>query len=471
MPGSGRLALLAGPLLALACRGETAPPPDPSRNRIDLAPTVDEDHRPGVKTAPAQASRPSEPGSEKPSTRPDAPGAVRWTVALDAPVSAVRATPLGGLLLSAGRDIVNVTGRGEQRWRVSAGEGHQVLEVDGEVIVWSPEYSLLTHLMPKGRKGWSRPWTGTLATDGAGNVYLVDASTVAAMGSDGADRWRATPEALRHMEGPFPCDDGVLFQGTRGMESVAIRITRRGTVLTETPLDRGAIAIGAGAGCEPLVWRGEEMSLLDSRGLPVWTYRIGETPFTKRIRGGFLLVNAGADQQVRLHVLDDHGRVISARGISASGRVTRVEVADKGALAVAAVGLCLDNSSPCSRREETRGPFNTLVTYTAAGEPRVLLRHAEGHLGFVAAHRGGILVASSAGPELTEVSHRDASDRVLWETALPGRLTAGPYESPAGQIYVATCRGWECRPPFDLVSIVGDPIPEIEDAPAAKEIK
>lgn len=392
-------------------------------------------------------------------------------MAQDAPVSAVRATLLGGLLLSAGRDVINVTSRGEQRWRVAAGRGHELLEVGGEEIIWSPEYGLITHLMPKGRKGWSRPWTGTLAADGGDGVYLVDASTVSAMGPDGADRWRATPEALRHMEGPFPCDDGVLFQGTRGMESVAIRITRRGTVLTETPLDRGAIVIGAGAACEPLVWRGDEVSLLDSRGLPKWTYRVGEAPFTKRIRGGFLLVNTGAGHQVRLHVLGDQGRAVSAREIPASGRVTRVEVADKGKLAVAAVGLCLDNSSPCSRREETRGPFNTLVTYTASGEPRILLRHTQGHLGFSAARQGGIIVASSAGPELTEVSRRDASDRVLWETALQGRLTAGPYESPAGHVYVATCQGWDCRPPFNLVSLVGDPVPESAGAPAEKEVK
>jgi hypothetical protein len=65
-------------------------------------------------------------------------------------------------------------------------------------------------------------------------------------------------------------------------------------------------------------------------------------------------------------------------------------------------------------------------------------------------------VASSPEETVTELTLRDdRSDAVTWQISLPGRLSAGPYVGPEGEIYVATCNGWDCAPPYLLIAITG----------------
>ena len=76
-------------------------------------------------------------------------------------------------------------------------------------------------------------------------------------------------------------------------------------------------------------------------------------------------------------------------------------------------------------------------------------------LGMIPYDTGGFVVASSPEEELTELTRRDAQQSVIWQVSLPGRLSAGPYVGPSGEIYLATCRGWDCGPPHLLIAVTG----------------
>ena len=96
-----------------------------------------------------------------------------------------------------------------------------------------------------------------------------------------------------------------------------------------------------------------------------------------------------------------------------------------------------------------------LITADGEGGYRTLLRQIQGHLNFTAHPREGLVIASTSDGKTTELTHRDPTGAVLWQVALPGRLSAGPYVGPSGASYLATCRGWECAAPHTLFAVTG----------------
>ena len=391
------------------------------------------------------------------------PGAVRWKNSLEKPITFIRWTPLAGLVVSAGSNVHNITSLGVDRWSFVAGKNHRTFIVDDQEVVWSPAFGYLSQIQRRGRRGWKRNWTADLKDDGAGGFFLVDAATVSAIGPDGKDRWRSAIEGLRRMEGPFPCAQGNLFHGMRGMEGVAVNISNRGVVVRETTLERGAIVLGAGPNCTPLVWNGSEIGLLDNRGLYVWHKGMPAEPSVRRIDGGFILASTGIEKPVLLESVRDNGHIAWSSDLPVSGLMTNFEVLSKQNDSRQAIGICMDVSSPCSRPSGTRGPFNTLVTADAKHDFYALARHIKGHLNFTAYDNGGMVVASSSDEHHTDLTRRDAHETVVWSVSLPGRLSAGPYIGPAGEIYVATCAGWDCRSPYSLFAVTGRK-PTVEEA-------
>jgi hypothetical protein len=389
------------------------------------------------------------------------PGRARWIVELSAPITFLRWSPLTGLVVSAGPDVENVTSWGQRRWRVVAGAGHRLFAAGEDEILWSPQFQRLSQIRRWGRIGWQRTWSGELVGDQVDGVFMVDAATVAAIGDDGKDRWRASLEGLRRIEGPYPCDGGTVFHGIRGLEGVAVTISTRGAVMRETVLERGAVVLAAGPDCAPLVWQGDELSLLDTRGLGQWRHPFPAAPIVQRLPGGFLLASHRAGAAVRLTAIRDGGEVAWSQELPVSGRLTHLGALPADDLRARAVGLCLDVSSPCARPAGDRGPFNALLTPAADGTLRVLERHTGGHLGLAAHPAGGYVMASSQSEELTELTLRGERDVVQWQVTLPGRLSAGPYVGPDGEVYVGTCQGWGCAPPYRLIAVTGvEPAPE-----------
>ncbi|HUT76274.1 MAG TPA: hypothetical protein VM285_01215, partial [Polyangia bacterium] len=218
------------------------------------------------------------------------PGAVRWSIELPRAIGGLAWLPERGLAVSAGPVVHNVTSRGVERWSLVAGEGHRLHRLGGQQVVWSPAFQRIMQIGNRGQIGWKRDWAGGIADDPRGGFLLVDAATVAAVGPDGKDRWRVSLEGLRRLRGPFPCEDGVVFQGVRGLESTAVTISDRGMVLRETALERGSLLLGTGHGCEPLIWRGGEVALLDRRGIERWRRPLSREPLVSAVDGGFLLV-------------------------------------------------------------------------------------------------------------------------------------------------------------------------------------
>jgi hypothetical protein len=174
----------------------------------------------------------------------------------------------------------------------------------------------------------------------------------------------------------------------------------------------------------------------------------------RRLEGGFLLATYAADKPVRFTAIRDNGTVEWSQDLPVSGRVTEIGLIPGANLRARVVGLCLDVSSPCARPGGDRGPYNALLTLAAGGELRALVRHTSGHLAYAPHPRGGYVVASSPQEDLTELTLRsDVGDAVVWQRSLPGRLSAGPYVGPEGEIYVATCNGWDCNPPYLLIAV------------------
>jgi hypothetical protein len=443
----------------LSCR-DPAPTPRPPRRQT---PIPEKTSTTGlVNTSPPHpiVHRTSSIVKGAEATQFETPGAVRWTLNLGKPITFMRWSPLAGLVVSAGNDVHNVTSRGNHRWRFVAGKNHRLFVVDEAEIVWSPAFSRLNQLLRGGRQGWSRNWSGKIATGGNGKVYLLDASTVAALGADGRDRWRASPEGVRELEGPFPCEDGTLFHGLSGLQRVAARISSRGSVMRETSLERGSVLIGASPGCEPLIWIDDEVALLNPGGHPIWKRPAPVLPFVRRINGGFVLIHSLADRPAHLQVLNDDGRIYHSGTLPVSGRLTNAQIIQRDDFGVKTIGLCLDVTSPCSRPDENRGPFNAILTSTGRDDYRVLIRHVKGHLSFSAYNNHSIVIANSKTARETKLTLRNSDYSITWQVTLPGRLSAGPYVGPKGEIYVATCSGWECDHPHLLISITGRTPPD-----------
>jgi len=460
------IAIAAAP----ACR-ETPKAPSPLPPITSPIP----ERAPGAASlAESPADKPPDPGQPPPLDRLvsgplplrfSTPGQVRWTVELGAPITYVRWSPLTGLVVSSGGEVHNVTSWGQQRWYVVAGQPHRLFAVGENEVVWSPGFQRLSEIRRWGRQGWQRKWSGELVGDEERGFFLVDAATVAAVGEDGKDRWRASLEGLRRIEGPFACDEGSLFHGIRGLEGVAVTITNRGAVMRETLLERGAVVLGAGKSCDPLVWYGDEVALLDARGIKQWRQPAPSVPIVRRLPGGFLLANYAADKPVSFTAVRDDGTVEWRQDLPVSGRVTDIGLLPAANLRLRAAGLCLDVSSPCARPGGDRGPYNAVLTPASDGELRALIHHTSGHLAYAPHPAGGLVLASSSEEDATELTLRsDGDDSVIWQTLLPGRLSAGPHVGPDGEVYVATCSGWSCSPPYLLVSVTGVE-PEKEDTP------
>ncbi len=399
---------------------------------------------------------------QRDSSRFAVPGSVRWSIEMREPITFIEWTPLAGLLVSTGSEVHNVTSWGQDRWRFVAGEDHELLVANGKQLVWSPQFERLTQLERWGRTGWQLDWHGRLLSDPSGGFFLVDAATVSAVGGDGELRWRANLEGLRSLAGPFPCREGTLFQGIRGVKGVAIVISRRGAVMRETPLDRRSVVLGSSPACDPLVWSGGEISLLGARGLPLWQHEIPRAPLVRRLTDGFLLASGDAKTPVRVTFLEENGTVSWSESLPVEGRLAELAPFAVEGSRPGAFGLCLDVSSPCARPKGDRGPYNALVTSDEQGGHRVLTRHVKGHLDLAGYPGGGLLIANSSEADRTEVTRRSKSGTLLWQVVLPGRLSAGPYVGPSGEVYVATCGGWSCDPPHRLVALTGRP-PEAND--------
>ena len=380
------------------------------------------------------------------------PSEIRWILDFDAPITTIQWSPLKGFSVTSGVEVHNVTSRGQRRWRVVAGKEHRLFGLGDKELVWSPAFGRLSELKRNGLTGWTRDWNGRVTGDENG-IYLFDASTVSALGPDGKDKWRIALEAIREVDGPFSCDRGMLVHGMSGMKRVAVEITPRGGKTRVSKLGRGAILLGAGPGCEPLIWREGELKLLSSRGTTSWRRPYTDAPFVTRLENGFAMVTGRAGTAAKFEVITDDGRTVTKGALPVSGRITRADAIPDVGVSIQGIGFCLDVTHPCAQPGGNRGPYNALVTRDGKGGFRTMLRHTAGHLGLVRLEDGGIFTASTMNGEDTDLVRRDATEKVVWQLTLPGRLSAGPYLGPYGAVYVATCAGWSCAAPFRLFAV------------------
>jgi hypothetical protein len=461
---SDLIATVAIALAIGACRGD---PAETSRGRTvetraagarDVAATAGPRGAAGRRAGAEAAAAPS---VEKLLAAPQqarwtSPGGLRWRLALDAPITSIRWSILGGLVVSSGESIQNVTSRGVARWLRVAGAGHRVYRIADQEILWSPEFGKLAALLAQGGEGWTRPWRAEVVGEDLSEPLLVDAATVAAIGADGSDRWRVALDGLRRISGPFRCSDGVLFQGSRGLKGVAVTISARGTVIREVELERGALVVGASLACDPLVWDGAELGLLDARGLYRWRREFGSLPAVARDAQGFVLASGAPERPIQVEAVSVDGRLRWSRELPLSGRFSRFDLVEGALDGALLAGLCLNVESACSKLDGDRGPYNTVIRLGADGSPGVLERQAQGHVGMARLDPGGgVALAGSSGEGSTELTLRDAGGVVRTVVTLPGRLSAGPFVGPSGEVYAATCDGWGCRPPYALFAVTG----------------
>lgn len=373
----------------------------------------------------------------------------------DTPVTDIRWSPLKGFSVSAGKEVLNVTSRGEIRWRRVVGEGHRLFTINDVEAVWSPAFSSISELGRRGSSAWSRDWTGGVIGDDRG-VFLFDASAVAALGPDGQDKWRIALEGIRKVEGPFYCKGGVIFYGMSGMKRRAVQVSKKGTVLRMTKLSRGAQLLGVSPACEPLVWRDGELRLLSDRGIAKWSRAYPNAPFVSRLEGGFLVIASRASKLAAFEIVSADGKTVASGTLPVTGRLWRADAVSAVGLDVRVLGFCLDVTHPCAAPDGNRGPYNALVTADGKGGFRALIRHAAGHLGALSSKDGGFLIASSKEEDSTDVEMRNRYHETVWQVTLPGRMSAGPYFGPYGGAYVATCGGRNCEPPYRLFSITAE---------------
>ncbi len=390
------------------------------------------------------------------------PGAFRWVLDLEEPITFLRWSPLKGFVVTAGNNVHNVTSRGEDRWQVVAGEGHGLFSYGDVEMLFSPRFRRLSQLRPRGMTGWTREWTGQTVTAAGDRVYLFDASTVSELREDGRDKWRVSLPDVRNLEGPYDCGHGMLVHGMSGLKRVAAEITERGTLAKVTKLGRGAILLGAGASCEPLVWREGKLAMLDERGNRLFQRDYDSAPFVQRMGDGFAVVSSRAGLPAMYEIIRNSGETVASGELPVAGRLTTVDVFHDG-FRMKALGVCLDVTNPCAKPKGNRGPYNAMLTVDPKGSFRTLVRHTVGHLNFAFHPNGGMVVASSKEEREVDIVFRDAEYNVLWQLTLPGRLSAGPVLGPYGGVYVATCHGWSCHAPYRLFAITAvKPEPEEE---------
>ncbi|MBN2715630.1 MAG: hypothetical protein JXX14_07220 [Deltaproteobacteria bacterium] len=381
------------------------------------------------------------------------PGNARYSILFDAPVDGISWSASAGLTVSSGRYLHNVTTKGVERWELNAGEGHRVFVTDNEEIVWSRQFGSVFQMKRHGRIGWQKPWPYPLAFNPPNSLFMVDAANVSRLGGDGHERWRVTVDDVRKLDGPFSCDDRVLFQGKRGQKSVATVISESGAVVSETELPFGAVVLGASFKCEPIVWTSGSVALILERGHTGWSYPLKNRPLFFRLFNTYLFIVPDAQEDVSVVMVDKMGTILYKRGLPISGRVTDGKVVELSGLKQA-IALCRDVSSPCARRDGNLGPYNVLLA-GERGQFTVQERLIKGNNGIAPFFTDGFVYAGSSDEDATTLTLYNHQGKILWDTELPGRLSAGPFVGPYGGIYVGTCMGWKCTPPYRFISVTG----------------
>jgi hypothetical protein len=204
--------------------------------------------------------------------------------------------------------------------------------------------------------------------------------------------------------------------------------------------------------------------MLDKQGDTRWKRIYKKPPFISRFHMGFTTISSNNEYPAQLEIIAEAGSILQSQELPVSGRLTTAQVFTRNEAELEAIGFCLDVTSPCAKPVTTRGPFNALVIPDHHGNYRVYSRYTKGHLNLTQYPGGGIVVASSASNDSTDVVRRDTTQNVLWQLTLPGRLSAGPYVGPNGEVYIATCGDWACSSSFVLFSITGREPKESSDS-------
>jgi hypothetical protein len=450
---------ICGFLLGIACKDPGSPPKLPeSVTPIPEASKPLFPERP-INPLDVGPKRAEDLVSDSLQQRLATPGKVRWFLDFEAPITRIRWSPLKGYSVSSGKEVINVTSRGERRWRQVVGLNHQLFTIDDVEVVWSKAFSMIAELGRRGMTGWSRDWTGGVIGDDRG-VFLFDASTVSELGADGRDKWRISLEGIRKVEGPFACREGAMFHGMSGLKRQAVHVSFSGAQLRLTELGRGAQLLGADESCDPLVWQDGELRLISDRGVARWIRAYPNAPLVTRLDGGFLITLSRASLPSTFEIISDSGRTVSSGTLPINGRLCRVDAPVANGLLVQVMEFCLDVTHPCANSDSDRGPYNAIVTSDGKGGFRPLVRYTAGHLNAVSTDDGGLLTAASKEETATDVEMRNQFQNVVWQLTLQGRLSAGPFLGPYGDAYVATCAGWNCGPPYRLFSITMKKPPE-----------
>jgi hypothetical protein len=79
-------------------------------------------------------------------------------------------------------------------------------------------------------------------------------------------------------------------------------------------------------------------------------------------------------------------------------------------------------------------------------------RVVQGHINITEVSDGFVVAVSRKNNE-TELTKKDRHGSILWTVRIPGRFSAGPYTGPYGGIYLGTCKGWNCMPPYNFISV------------------
>jgi len=444
-------------------RADTAPAPPASKNTPSTAPGTPPI---GDTSAPApieDTATPSQAPSLPLQRRFATPGTVRFTLPFPAPISQMHITPLGGLVLSSGDHIFNVTSRGVIRWKIMAGPEHTAYPYQQTELLWSRSYQRLNNILPAGRTGWARAIHGELRADDTGQLYLFDAATLGALAPDGSDRWRAVMNEYRQLQGPWHCDEGIVVQGSRGLSGAAILLSHHGAVIRRIELARGAIVLGVSRQCEPLIWRSDKTALLDARGAERWSVPSPVMPSMKRTEANIWLTIETPPQGVWLKGWHPDGRSIRTTALPIDDKIIGMDLLSQDDR-VSLLGLCVGVASHCARPQGNRGPFNTLLAPNAHGGLSVVVRSTHGHAAFVDYGPKGHLIADAASDRETELTMYNTAGQILWTTLLPGRLCAQPVRGPYEALYVATCEGWQCDGPHRLIAITDD-VPPLDSTP------
>lgn len=386
------------------------------------------------------------------SARLETPGALRSRALLPGIASSLQpATSERGVLVSIGSSLLLMSLEAT-RGHWAAGASHQVLALDGIDIVYAPAFKELFELLPRGRRGWSRQVAQGHVMVSENGVYILDASTLRKISSDGKDEWQAVIQGARQLEGPFPCDTGVVVQGRRGSVGEAVRLGVHGDIGRRLELKSGALLLAVTRSCDPVVWSEGRLLQLDERGQTTWGRATNHMPLCTTLPAGLACIASRGESSALFELICATGKTLAASELPMTGRLTAAKVASSPKGLARVIAACTDVTSPCARRDTNRGPFNALMGVSDDGTVTPLFQHPTGHIGFEVLPDGRLVTASSIDGEATSVTTRDASNRVLWLANLPGRLSAGPTVA-SNTVYVATCKGLACEPPYELFGL------------------